>query len=385
MPTDEELGRGKTCFVIGPIGDRMAPTGTPARTIYEESVLVWERVIEPVCAEFGLDVIRADRIARAGEITEQIVRLLYNADIVIADVSGGNANVMYELGLRHTRPLPTVIIGEYERLPFDISVIRAIPFQRTEAGRIEVRDMLREFVRNGLTSSHDPVTATRVWSESHGMNAEELQAAVQQSELPEILEDDDEPGVAEVLADGEEGLGEVAAVMGAISDTIGAIGAITRRNTGAIAESDAAKKGFAGRLVVIRNFAEELKEPAARLEGKSVEFEDCVRRMDLMNQYVLRERDASNEEQSALGEYARAIMQLSGAAAETVDQIGGYLQAVRGMKKLSRDLAPTSQSLAASSSRIMENSRVVAGWRDLAVRWLGEEHETGRVDLGDGD
>lgn len=41
-------------------------------------------------------------IAEPGEITEQVFQRLRDDDLVIADVRGGNANVMYELGLRHT-------------------------------------------------------------------------------------------------------------------------------------------------------------------------------------------------------------------------------------------------------------------------------------------
>ncbi|WP_310526584.1 hypothetical protein, partial [Nocardioides sp.] len=63
---------------------------------------MWENVFEPACEMFGLTPVRADKISEAGDIPEQIFTYLRDADIVIADVTGGNANVMYELGLRHT-------------------------------------------------------------------------------------------------------------------------------------------------------------------------------------------------------------------------------------------------------------------------------------------
>ena len=78
---------------------------------------MWENVFEPACQRFGMQPLRADKLPQPGEITDQVFGLLRDADVVIADLTGGNANVMYELGLRHTKDKLTVHIGEYERLP----------------------------------------------------------------------------------------------------------------------------------------------------------------------------------------------------------------------------------------------------------------------------
>jgi hypothetical protein len=157
---DKRLGAGRTCFVIGPIGSKLAAIGTAGRAAYEESIRIWEKVLEPACAHFDLAPVRADRIAQPGEITAQIFEWLRDADVVIADVSGGNANVMYELGLRHTRDRPTVQIGEYERLPFDVNVIRTIQFTRTEAGLLDLRGELIEALRAALLGGATRLTPT---------------------------------------------------------------------------------------------------------------------------------------------------------------------------------------------------------------------------------
>ena len=132
-----------TCFVIGPIGDPLAPIGHPDRDRYEQAVEIWEKIIEPACTEVGLTPVRVDKISKAGEITEQVFRLIRDADVVIADVTGGNPNVMYELGLRHTLHKSTIQIGEYGKLPFDISVIRTLQFSRTPAGLVPFGDSSR--------------------------------------------------------------------------------------------------------------------------------------------------------------------------------------------------------------------------------------------------
>lgn len=112
------------CLVIGPIGDRDAPINTEPHRIYEDSIEVFEQVIEPACEARGLSAIRADKIRRPGEIPEQVYVLLRDCPLVIADVTGGNPNVFYELGLRHTVDLPSIQLGEKGRLPFDVDVFR---------------------------------------------------------------------------------------------------------------------------------------------------------------------------------------------------------------------------------------------------------------------
>lgn len=143
MPEDLGLGSGKSCFIISPIGSRLAPVGSPGRTRYEESIRMWEEVFEPAAKTFGLSPVRADRISDTGEIPDQIFTYLRDADVVIADLSHANPNVMYELGLRHSLlGKVTIQVGEYETLPFDVTTIRTIQFLRTPAGLISARDEL---------------------------------------------------------------------------------------------------------------------------------------------------------------------------------------------------------------------------------------------------
>jgi hypothetical protein len=201
-----------TCFVIGPIGDRFAPLGSTERETYEESIEVFEKVIVPACSEHDIDPVRADQIAVSGEITEQVFRHLYEDDVVIADVSSGNPNVMYELGLRHTRDLLTIQIGEYGQLPFDLEAVRTIKFSRSERGLIDARKQLSKALSVGLSEGGDRVSATRIWL---GRRDGFLGEADDSSSVSEILqqsaplapldvEDIDSDGLLERMASVEE-------------------------------------------------------------------------------------------------------------------------------------------------------------------------------------
>lgn len=87
-----EIASGSTegeinCFVIGPIGDKDAAQGSRERIQYEQGVTVLEEVIEPACIGFGIRPLRADKISRPGEISEQVCRHLRDSYLVIADLT----------------------------------------------------------------------------------------------------------------------------------------------------------------------------------------------------------------------------------------------------------------------------------------------------------
>jgi hypothetical protein len=83
--------------------------------------------VERAVEEFGLRVIRADQIDKAGMITKQVIEHIVRSRLVIADLSFHNPNVFYELCLRHVCRLPTVqVIRAKENIPFDLDQLRTV-------------------------------------------------------------------------------------------------------------------------------------------------------------------------------------------------------------------------------------------------------------------
>jgi hypothetical protein len=118
-----DVGGEKVCFVICPIGE----IGSDTR---ERSDQVGQYVIQPAIERCGYArLIRADHLDRPGLITHQVIDLLLNAPLVIADLTDRNANVFYELAIRHAVRKPLVqIIDASDRIPFDVADTRTIKF-----------------------------------------------------------------------------------------------------------------------------------------------------------------------------------------------------------------------------------------------------------------
>jgi tetratricopeptide (TPR) repeat protein len=109
----------RVCFVIMGFGKKTDyETG---RTLDLDAT--YQAIILPAATEQNLRCIRADEIMHSGVIDSEMYEMLLRADLVIADISTGNVNAVYELGVRHAlRPNSTLIMKEQDgRLYFDLS------------------------------------------------------------------------------------------------------------------------------------------------------------------------------------------------------------------------------------------------------------------------
>lgn len=115
-----------TCFVISPIGE----AGSEQR-IRADKIL--KHVIKPAVEPLDYVVIRADQISSPGLITSDIVRSIADAALVIADMTGHNPNVFYELAVAHSLLKPVISVMEAgETIPFDVSNSRIIFINHTD-------------------------------------------------------------------------------------------------------------------------------------------------------------------------------------------------------------------------------------------------------------
>jgi hypothetical protein len=358
-----DLSEQPRCFVVGPIGDKFALPGTDARQTYEDALEVLTRVILPACTAVGLDPVRADKIQRPGEITEQVCRHLRDDDVVIADVTDANPNVMYELGLRHSRNLLTIPLGEVGRLPFDISVIRTIPFVRDEYELIEARDNLKDLLEAGLAGKWDPVTATRVWSE--GTRATET------AEGPVEPADDepDEPGFLELLADAEDAQVRMLEHADAIRKVVEEMGALAERSTPKMLEAPNA----GAKLLLANRYAQELEPKAESLETLAGLYADAVKRVDNGITYLLdriERGEISPEERTAAIGLLNSLVGAGQAAETSIASVRGLADAVVGTSKATRLLRQPTQRVARALNRFNDATGTAIAWGSRAQTLL---------------
>jgi hypothetical protein len=115
------------CFVLMPFGKKRDPAGGPDIDFDR----AYAHAIMPAIADAQLEPIRADHEVTAGVIHKAMFERLLLCDFAVVDLTTANANVFYELGVRHAaRPHTTLMIfAEQQPIPFDVNLLRAVPYK----------------------------------------------------------------------------------------------------------------------------------------------------------------------------------------------------------------------------------------------------------------
>jgi hypothetical protein len=156
------MGEKKTCFVIAPIGR----PGSAERSLSDR---VFKHIIEPAATLCGYTSLAAKELPGSGLIMAEVIRNVLSAPLVIADLTGGNANVSYELALRHAvrRPVVQIIAKKNERIKFDFSQIRTIIFDINDVNsESQIVATLAEYIQEAVNRPPEtPISAAQasIW------------------------------------------------------------------------------------------------------------------------------------------------------------------------------------------------------------------------------
>lgn len=364
------MSEPKTCFVIGPIGSKFAPIGSRERDSYEDALQVLDQVIVPACERYELNPVRADQIASTGEINEQIFRHLRDDDVVIADLSNANANVMYELGLRHTRPLLTIQLGEYGQLPFDITAVRTIQFSRSERGLIDARKSLEKALEVGLSGDLETVTATRLWNEvaNHFPASDEGSTDVGDSvslDLPSSAGEveDNSAGFLEEIVAIEEHFPVLNDVTDEIARIIEGMGRLAESSTAELNNATLLNLTTSARLSIVARFGQLLQPGADRLLEKTTNFAEEMNEIDSSVNHVL------NFLQSAKGldtenylPFLEALQGTARASREATEGLTQFEGSVGSLSGMSKSLRRPINAVSAAVGQMLSSIALADAW-----------------------
>ena len=122
----------------------------------------YEKVLKPTLEEQGFDVNRADDFQNRRNILKDVMEGISNGDLIVADLTGRNANVFYELATAHSFKKPVLMITQsIDDVPFDLSNYRLLEYSISISGLDETRAKIRNFAASflgGDVSFSNPVT-----------------------------------------------------------------------------------------------------------------------------------------------------------------------------------------------------------------------------------
>ncbi len=128
--------RSKTCFIL-------MPFSAPFNEYYE-------KIYRPAIKEAGFKSLRVDEISAPRPFIEDIVDLIRNSDVILAEITGRNPNVMYEMGMAYAAKTPMVIISQsVSEAPTDLKHRRIVVYDTTKPSwtsklRADITEAIKE-------------------------------------------------------------------------------------------------------------------------------------------------------------------------------------------------------------------------------------------------
>jgi hypothetical protein len=124
-------------FVLMPFAPELKP-------IFDDHIL-------NVAQSLGLRAVRADDLFTTGSVVFDIWRSIISSRVIVADCTGRNPNVFYELGMAHTIGKPVILITQDSNdVPFDIRHLRHIAYDYTPRGMKILEEQLKKTLQGLL-------------------------------------------------------------------------------------------------------------------------------------------------------------------------------------------------------------------------------------------
>ncbi|WP_157250969.1 hypothetical protein [Nonomuraea typhae] len=350
----EEPGGTWSCFVLGPLGDPFAEAGSTKLKIYEETLEVYESVIQTACSGLGITPSRADELPGTGEIADQICRQVKEADLVIADLTGLNPNVIWELALRQGTGKPTIQLrdaADVADLPFYLAKVRTIMYGRSRGGLIKARDALRQTLELGIRNGFDILTPARI-----------LHGTVVDPDV--LLEEDDALGLLDAYAQIEV---EMAAVSDDLQDLTSSLEAITEASNAFLPEVKRLTAGGcrpSAMLAVILRYAAAMSGPAADMDRSSTVVAERLYSADAGVRLALAHVESlpRDERPEGTDEFLGILIDLEETANEAIGYLLEMSHEVDSGKGLSRQLRKPLSKISSAVGRIVSATSRISEW-----------------------
>lgn len=236
---------------------------------------VYESFLVPILTEVGFEVSRADDILSQENILRSIVEAIAACDLVVADLTGLNANVFYELGLAHGLRKPVVLLAQnIDDVPFDLKSYRVLVYDTHFARIGRSEEQLRNTAQGALSGSIEfgsPVSDFLPTSAQP--HPGDLSKSPKQAASAVVAEEG--RGLMDHMAAVEESMPAIARTFEKITASNQLITEITQKYTGRIQNAIASTEPNRGSRLrfIAGEYARELSAFSSRMSDANDEYE----------------------------------------------------------------------------------------------------------------
>ena len=239
---------------------------------------LWHEKLREYCT-----ISRADTTPNQRNIVRDIIRGISDCDLVIADLTNLNANVLYELGVAHGLDKPVILLSQDtpESLPFDLKSYRVLPYSPEISGALSAGDSLVEYCLQFISRESDfgnPVS-------------DHLQRSIQTWTPTDELEAGD-GGILDYFYEVEQGYTELTRIMEELSEGMIRQSQVASESTSQLESA----VSTLGRRNVIQAFARSSVEHARHMSSRNSSLEPSVDNLGLALELALQHIDELSED-----------------------------------------------------------------------------------------
>lgn len=235
---------------------------------------VFEHLIKTPLEAMGYSVRRADSLFNQQQILKDVIRGIADAAVVIADVTGLNGNVLYELGLAHAMGKRTVMITQrLDELPFDLRPYRANEYSTRFNRADELSQLLTDIGRAVSDDSADFGNPVQDFAPSALGGQAQVAVTPQRTSARQSVEQvseepNDEPGMLEYTVALEQRSGDVIAAVQKVGELTEKVGTKFSDHSGRLerAKTRLGDRAAGAQLTIARDAAKDLDTYAVALE-----------------------------------------------------------------------------------------------------------------------
>ena len=315
-----------TAFVIMPFGQALD-------TIYEH-------FIQHTVEDNGFIATRADNSANSQAITKDIILLIRNSDLIIADLTDANANVYYELGIAHAFGKPVILLSQdIDEVRFDLQAYRCLlytdHFHDMDRARLDLAERLQAFTAGTLQfgspvsdALNEVVTYERRPKEGNDTEKKDDNA-------------DDDLGSVDYAIDLEEGTNALAASIERYGertrDFTGVMTSYSEEIEEKLAEQQPVSNRERRRL--FRSFAAKMEDYARYLAEENDSYSTALDKTEVALDGVVNSDDElANEDDYDVQRLAEVLEETELACSEFEEAIGGAASSANAMPRVERNL-----------------------------------------------
>ncbi|MFI9202516.1 hypothetical protein [Streptomyces sp. NPDC053048] len=335
-----------SCYVIYPTSE------TEPHQPYEEIVLA-------ACRRLEIEPVLAPLTGSTEEAAEQTFQSAVGADLVIADVSGGNPRVMYLLGQRQASGRFTLGIGEHGRVPLEVPGVHTVRFTRTPRGLINARRELECAIEDRLLDG--PVGTADALSPRPDAPAAEP-----------APEEDAEPGLLDRISDTESQLEPIVADLDAITESFDSITVLTGMIGAEVQTVASSGAPTSARLVVAAKYAKAIDGPSTDMLDAATRFASRMYLIDagVRSMFEIIAAKPPAEREGEMAELLEELIFMANSGRSCVETLVTFDSTVEELGELSRVLRGPTKRIKSALRQMARGCSVMDDWEQEARRLL---------------